>query len=152
MGKCLSHSENSKSHERNAEQDNEQEVEQDQGERHEQYSERIDDLSSFLKRNTESLVLILDLRFGLLDVLVNGKLLTSEQVSLIQEKRTNPSRARQLRSRGSQFQTKTRNFFLMHLIKQIKSSCLTSYEATESVLLSMKIIGLYLNAKNCTTE
>ena len=79
---------------RNGSQENElvREHEQDQtqttryqGEDHEQLSECIDEFSSFIKRNIDNLIDFMTTQFGLLEVLESNNVLTSKQVSIIQD-------------------------------------------------------------------
>ena len=90
------HQEQDKEQEDEHEEDQGQGRVQDQGEEQKQSSECIDAFSSFIKSEMEDLEYFLQTRYGLLEVLVCNNVLTSKQVSIIQEKDSDRSQVRQL--------------------------------------------------------
>ena len=68
----------------------------DQGEDHEPPSECIDEFSSFIKKEKSNLIYFMKTQYGLLEELVSNNVLTSKQVSIIQEKHSDLGQARQL--------------------------------------------------------
>ena len=68
----------------------------DQSEDHEQSSERIDEFSSFIKKEINNLILLMTTQFGLLEELESNNVLTSMQVSFIQDKDSYRGQVRKL--------------------------------------------------------